>query len=254
MAKKKKPKLREVIHAFATSVSEAQKKAFAESLKLHYQNLSRLVDDAEAPDYQKLLDEVVEMLAPTEIATLRFAPEQTVASPTPMSDKESDLCAKFVDAAERYCYKIPPFRRRFFTEEFRDAFQSALIVHYTAFGSSAFIPDSTRLSAFSKAARKELRAIDRQKQKETPAAFDFDVSAPEASLLEASTTLNDAFRYLASLKPRKFDPLLVALFGSARNGLAYLNPDADPALRRALERERCKLQKLLDKRFSVDDK
>ena len=255
MAKKK---IREVLAAFAISVSEKQKRAFVDSLFLHYQNLSPFTSDEVAPNYQAVFEKVMEFVedvAPTEITTYRYAPE-TVAPPTPMSDEERDLCERFCDAASRYCYKIPSLRRRFFTEEFQDAFQSAIIVHYATFGSTAFLHDSeysARLLACSKTARKELRAIDRQKQKAAPDAFDFDVAAPDASL-ESSTALNEALAFLASLKPRKFDPLLIAIFGSARDGLAYLNPDADLALKRALERERCQIQELLAKRFSVDDK
>lgn len=253
MAKKKR-KICEVLAAFAATVGEKQKRAFADSLLLHYRNLATFASDEVAPNYQAVFEkvtEIIESVAPTEIATYRYAPE-IVASPTPMNDEERVLCAEFYAAAQRYCYKIPSLRRRFFTEEFQDAFQSAIVVHYTAFGASAFIQDSARLSAFSKTARKELRAIDRQKQKETSDPFEFDVPAPDAPL-EASTTLNEALAFLASLPQRKFDPTLIALFGSARDGLAYLNPDADPALRRKLERERCKLKELLDKRFPVDD-
>lgn len=251
MAKKKR-KIREVLAAFAASVSEKQKRAFADSLLLHYQNLSPFTEDAIAPNCQALLEEIVEVIAPTEIATYRYAPE-TVAPTSPMTAEERDLCERFVAAAERYCYAVPSLRRRFFTEEFRDAFQSAIIVHYTAFGNSAFIQDSARLLAFSQTARKELRALDRRRQKETPEPFDFDVVAPDAPL-ESSTALNEALAFLASLPRRKFDPTLIAIFGSARDGLSYLNPDANPALRRALERERRKIQKLLAKRFPVDDK
>lgn len=259
MAKKKRRKIREVLAAFAASVTEAQAEAFKNALLQHYQNISPFIEDSVAPNYQAMLEEVMEIIesvAPTETATFRFAPEQTVAPPTPMSDEERDLCERFCDAAQRYCYKIPSLRRRFFTEEFRDAFQSAIIIHYTAFGSAAFLHDSeysTRLLAFSKTARKELRAIDRERQKETPDAFEFDVPAPAAPL-ESSTALNEALAFLASLPRHKFDPTLIAIFGSARDGLSYLNPDANPALRRALERERCKIQKLLAKRFPVDDK
>lgn len=250
MAKKKR-KIREVLAAFAASVSEKQKRAFADSLLLHYQNLSPFTEDAIAPNCQALLEEIVEVIAPTKIATFRYAPE-AVAPTTPMTAADRDLCERFVAAAERYCYAIPSLRRRFFTEEFRDAFQSAIIIQYTTLGSSAFLQDATRLHAFSKTARKELRALDRQRQKETPDAFDFDLPAPDGPL-EASTTLNEALVFLASLPRRKFDPTLIAIFGSARDGLSYLNPDANPALRRALERERRKLKKLLDKRFAVDD-
>lgn len=251
MAKKKR-KIREVLAAFAASVGDKQKRAFADSLRLHYQNLAPFASDEVAPNYQAVFEkvmEIVEDVAPTDIATYRYAPE-TVAPP--LSAEERDLCERFVAAAERYCYAIPSLRRRFFTEEFRDAFQSAIIVHYTAFGSSAFLQDSTRLSAFSKTARKELRAIDRQKQKETSDPFEFDVPADDAPL-DASTTLNEALAFLASLKPRKFDPLLIALFGSARDGLRYLNPDGDLTLKKQLERERKKIRKLLNKRFRVDE-
>jgi len=254
MAKKKR-KIREVLAAFAASVSEKQKRAFADSLLLHYQNLATFTADEVAPNYQAIFEKVMEFVedvAPIEIATYRYAPE-TVSPTTPLTADERDLCERFVAAAERYCYSIPSLRRRFFTEEFRDAFQSAIIIQYTAFGSSAFLQNSARLLAFSQTARKELRALDRQKQKETPAPFDFDVPAPDAPL-EASTTLNEALVFLASLPPRKFDPTLIAIFGSARDGLSYLNPDSNPALRRALERERCELKELLDKRFPVDDK
>lgn len=253
MAKKKR-KIREVLSAFAASVSEKQKRAFADSLRLHYQNLAPFASDEVAPNYQAVFEkvmEIVEDVAPTDIATYRYAPE-AVAPTTPMTAADRDLCERFVAAAERYCYAIPSLRRRFFTEEFRDAFQSAIIIQYTTLGSSAFLQDATRLHAFSKTARKELRALDRQRQKETPDAFDFDLPAPDGPL-EASTTLNEALVFLASLPRRKFDPTLIAIFGSARDGLSYLNPDANPALRRALERERRKLKKLLDKRFAVDD-
>lgn len=197
----------------------------------------------------------MEIVAPTEIATLRFAPEQTVAPPTPMSDEERDLCERFVADAERYCQAIPSLRRRFFTEEFRDAFQSAIIVHYTAFGKSAFLQGSeysARLLAFSKTARKELRAIDRRRQKETPEPFDFDVAAPDAPP-SPSPSIAETLAFLETLPPRKYDPILIAIFGSSRDGLRYLNPDGAPTLKKALERERSKIHGLLNKRFRVDD-
>lgn len=253
MAKKKR-KIREVLAAFAASVSEKQKRAFADSLRLHYQNLATFASDEVAPNYQAVFEkvtEIIESVVPIETAIYRFAPE-IVASSTPMSDEERVLCAEFYAAAQRYCYKIPSLRRRFFTEEFQDAFQSAIVIHYTAFGASAFIHDSARLSAFSKTARKELRAIDRQKQKETPVPFDFDVAMPDTPL-EASTTLNEALAFLASLPQRKFDPTLIAIFGSARDGLRYLNPEGDPNLKKQLELERSKIRELLNKRFRVDE-
>jgi len=258
MAKKKRRKIREVLAAFAASVTEAQAEAFKNALLQHYQNISPFIEDSVAPNYQAMLEEVMEIIesvAPTETATFRFAPEQTVAPPTPMSDEERDLCERFCDAAQRYCYKIPSLRRRFFTEEFRDAFQSAIIIHYTAFGSAAFLHDSeysTRLLAFSKTARKELRAIDRERQKETPDAFEFDVPAPVAPP-SPSPSIAETLAFLETLPPRKYDPILIAIFGSSRDGLRYLNPDGDRTLKKALERERNKIRGLLNKRFRVDE-
>lgn len=122
MFKKKMRKIREVLTAFAASVGEAQKKAFIDSLNLHYQNLSRSVDDAEAPDYNALLDEIIEMVAPSEITTFRYAPEQTVAKP--LNDDERDACAAFCEAAKRYCGKV--LGPLCFSETFRDAFTPPL--------------------------------------------------------------------------------------------------------------------------------
>ncbi|MBR2004576.1 MAG: hypothetical protein IKK39_07935 [Thermoguttaceae bacterium] len=253
MAKKKR-KIREVLAAFAASVTKAQLETFKESLLRHYQSLSPVNEDLIAPNYRMVFEkimETVEGVAPTEIATFRYAPE-TVAAP--MTNEVRDLCAEFYAAAQRYCKTA--FRSRFFSDDFQDAFNKAIIVHYSTFGASAFVPESGHfpyLADFAKTVRKELRTQQGKRKKETLCAFDGDVVAPDAPPSQFPS-LAETWAFLESLKSRKFDSLLIALFGSARDGLAYLNPDADPALKRALERERCKLRELLDKRFPADDK
>ncbi len=251
MAKKKR-KLREILSNFASSVSEAQARNFAESLRFHYQQLSPFMEDELAPDYQKFFDEVVEMLAPSEIATLRFAPEQTVA-PQPMNAQERDLCETFVDAATRYCRKV--FKSEFFSQNFQDAFNAAIIAHYSSFGASAFIQAADggfpQLANFAKTVRREARREATRRAKENFSAFEFDVAAP----LPPPTPyppFDEALAFLESLRPRKYDPVLVAVFGASREGLRMLNPENKPRLKKALERERRKIRKLLHKRFNAD--
>lgn len=110
------------------------------------------------------------------------------------------------------------------------------------------------LPRFLQRVRTELSAIQRQREKETPDAFEFDVVSPSALETPFSpNALRETLAFLESLKSaRKFDPTLIALFGSAWDGLRYLNPKKDGALQRALERERNKIKELLNKRFPVD--
>lgn len=251
---KKKSKIREVLAAFAAAVSEKQKRAFADSLRFHYQNLATFTADEVAPNYQAIFEKVMEFVedvAPTEIATYRYAPE-TVAPP--MSDEERDLCAEFYAVAQRYCKTA--FRSRFFSDDFQDAFNKAIIIHYSTFGASAFVPESEGrfpfLFDFAKTVRKELRALQREREKTTSSAFDFDVAAPDAPS-SPSPSIAETLAFLETLPPRKYDPILVAIFGSSRDGLRFLNPDGDRTLKKALERERNKIRELLNKRFRVDN-
>lgn len=81
MAKKKR-KIREVLAAFAASVTKAQLETFKESLLRHYQSLSPVNEDLIAPNYRMVFEkimETVEGVAPTEIATFRYAPETVAA-------------------------------------------------------------------------------------------------------------------------------------------------------------------------------